>query len=314
MENYNSDNGFFIKGKDGKDIFLYCWNRIENPKAVVQIFHGMAEHAGRYKEFAEFLNDKGFAVYADDHRGHGKTAGTVEELGCIDQDGFNKIVEDEYIINNYIREKHRDLPLFIFGHSFGSFVAQEYMLKHGKEVAGVVLCGSAAKTGPEINAGKIIAFIEKSIFGERRKSKLIDHLSFSTFNKGIPNSKSKFDWVSTDEEEVRKYETDPFCGTIFTAGFFYYFFKGLSSLYTRERLAQLPQKLPLYIIAGEEDPVGGYGVLVKKLHKIYTEAGLQNVSLKFYPGKRHEILKETNRAEVFSDVSDWLHTVLDGTF
>lgn len=300
-------DGFFIKGKDGKDVFVYCWDKVLIPKAVVQIFHGMAEHGARYDCFARFLNSEGFIVYADDHRGHGKTSGGLKELGYIGEDGFNNIVEDEHIISKLIKEKHGDLPIILFGHSFGSFIGQEYIIRYGNEISGVIMSGSAARTGPEVLVGRVIAYIEKSIYGDKKKSKLIDHLCFGNNNKKIPHNKYKFEWLSTDLEEVKRYERDPLCGTLFTAGFFYYFFKGLSKLYKKHRLAKIPKELPILIISGEEDPVGNYGALVKKLHKKYIDAGINNVKLKLYSAKRHELLNETNRDEVFSDVLSWIN-------
>lgn len=307
MKSNNSSEGFFIKGSDGKDVFVYCWDDVSNPKAAVQILHGMAEHAERYKGFAEYLNQQGFVVYADDHRGHGKTAGSVEEIGYIGEDGFNQIVEDGHAVFKEIKEQYRSLPVVIFGHSFGSFIAQELIIRYGDEVAATVLCGSAARTGIEVSLGKQIASIEKNLFGERKQSRLLDYLSFNSYNKGIKDSQSKFAWLSRDPKEVRKYEEDPFCGTLFTAGFFYYFFEGLSNLYVKERLEKIPNNFPIFIIAGDRDPVGDYGRSVKKLHYFYEKANLTDVQYKLYSGGRHELLNETNKEEVFNDVATWIN-------
>ncbi len=310
MANNHVQDGFFIKGKDGQEIFVYCWEDVSNPKAVVQIFHGMAEHAGRYKEFAQYLNSRGFIVYADDHRGHGRTAGTVDQLGCIGGDGFNNIVNDEHVIKEFIQKKHKGLGIIILGHSFGSFVAQEYIMRYGRDIVGVILCGSAKKSGIDVGAGKILAYFQKSISGEDKKSKLLDFLSFGNNNKRIKDSKCKSAWLSTDKEAVKKFDEDPFCGTIFTAGFYYYFLKGLSQLYIKERLQQIPSSLPVFIIAGEEDPVGNYGKSVRKLHEIYTKRGIKDARLKLYKGQRHEILNEINRKKVFSDVARWIDEII----
>jgi alpha-beta hydrolase superfamily lysophospholipase len=201
------------------------------------------------------------------------------------------------------------LPIIVFGHSFGSFLVQEYIIRYGSEISGAVICGSAARTGPEIAMGKAVAYIQKGIFGERRKAKFIEALTFGSYNRRIKDSKSKVAWVSSDAEEVRKYEEDPLCGTIFTAGFYYYLFKAFSKLYKKERLSKIPQHLPILIIAGEEDPVGGYGKLVKKLYKIYKANRINDLQLKLYSGGRHEILNEVNRDEIFSDVLEWLEKV-----
>lgn len=309
MENKKEE--FFIKSTDDKDIFIYCWDNVSKPKAVVQIFHGMAEHAARYANFAKYLNSKDIIVYANDHRGHGKTAGTVEELGCIGKDGFNMIIEDEFVIKNLIKDKYEGLPIIIFGHSFGSFVAQEFIIRYGKEIDGAIICGSAARTGPEVFMGKALSYIEKSIYGEEKKSKLLDSLSFNGYNKRIKNNQSKFDWLSCDSNIVKKYEEDPLCGTTFTSGFFYYFFKGMSILYKNERLNKIPKQLPIFIIAGSEDPVGNYGKLVKNLYDLYVKQGINNVEIKIYNGGRHELLNELNKDEVFSDLFIWINKVIN---
>ncbi|MCK4257385.1 MAG: lysophospholipase [Halanaerobiales bacterium] len=307
--NLKTKEEFSIKGSDGMNVFVHCWNKVAEPRAVVQIFHGMAEHAARYERFAKYLNSEGFIVYANDHRGHGRTAGSVEELGYIGQDGFNMIVEDEYIITELIQEKHQGLPIIVFGHSFGSFIAQEYIINYGKEIVGVVLCGSAAKLGIEVHAGKMIAGLEKIIFGERKKSKLLDFLSFGSYNKRIKNNTCRFDWLSTDVDEVKKYEEDPYSGTLFTVGFFYYFLQGLSKLYKKDRLAKIPKDLPIFIIAGDQDPVGNYGRLVKKLYSIYQETGIHDVKMRLYPGGRHELLNEVNRDEVALHLLTWFNEI-----
>ena len=205
-----------IKAKDGKESYIYCWYKVKEPKAMLQIFHGMAEHAGRYKDFAQYLNSQGFIVYASDHRGHGKTAGTIEELGYIGKDGFNATVEDKRLIFQKMKEEHPELPMFLLGHSFGSFLAQEYIIRYGSELKGVILSGSALQKGLQVYAGSMISSIEKLIWGEKKQSKLLDHLSFGSYNKRIKDDEHKFAWLSTDLNQVKKYEDDPFCGTVFT--------------------------------------------------------------------------------------------------
>jgi len=298
-----------IKARDGKNLYICCWDKVEKPKGMLQIFHGMAEHAGRYKEFAEYLNSHGFIVYASDHRGHGKTADTVEELGYIGEDGFNSIVEDKHLIFEKMKREHPELPMFLFGHSFGSFVAQEYIIRYGSELDGVVLSGSAAQKGIQVYGGRLISSMEKLIFGEKKQSKLIDKLSFGSYNKRIKDDGHKFAWLSRDLNEVKKYEEDSFCGSVFTTGFFYYFMKGLRNLYKKERLSLIPTKLPIYIVSGKEDPVGGYGKLVKQLFKVYKKNGIRDVQIKLYPGCRHEILNEINKNEVYVDILNWLNLI-----
>lgn len=299
-------SSFKFKGEDGKGIATYVWNNVEHIHGVVQIFHGMAEHAQRYDHFARFLNSNGFIVYANDHRGHGKTAEDMGRTGIICKDGFHLIVEDEYILFKIITQKYSDLPVFILGHSFGSFVAQEFITLHGSEIAGVILTGSALQSGMDVTLGRILASLQRKIFGEDKKSYLIDKLAFGTYNKKIPNAQYKFSWLSTDEAEVVKYEKDPLCGEVFSIGFYYYFFRGLKNLYLQKKLVSIPHKLPVYILSGEEDPVGYYGKRVQKLYDLYRKYGLENIQMKLYPGKRHEILNEADRLEVYNDILVWI--------
>ncbi|AEM77952.1 alpha/beta hydrolase [Thermoanaerobacter wiegelii] len=300
-------SNFFIKGEDGVDIYVHLWEPVEIPKGIIQIFHGMAEHGGRYGNFARYMNEKGFIVCANDHRGHGKTAGTLDDIGYIGKNGFEKIVEDEYVIMKFLKEKYENLPVVIFGHSFGSFIAQEFMIRHGKETNGVILSGSSAIKELPLRFGYALAFVEKTLFGEKKRSKILDKLTFGSYNKKIKEDNlSKFEWLSTDKEEVKKYEEDPYCGGVFTVGFFYYFFKGLLNLYKTQRLLAIPKDLPLFVISGEEDPVGEYGKLVKRLYELYKSIGLKQVNIKLYPGKRHELLNEVEREKVYEDILTWI--------
>lgn len=295
-----------IKAKDGKKLYVYCWDKVQKPKAMVQIFHGMAEHAGRYKDFAEYLNSNGFIVYASDHRGHGKTAGSVEKLGDIGEDGFNAIIEDKNLIFQQMKAEHPELPMFLLGHSFGSFLAQEYIIRYGNTLDGVILSGSAAQKGPQVYAGRLITSVQRLIHGKKKQSKLMDKLSFGNFNKRFKADGHNFAWLSTDLKQVQKYEDDPYCGTIFTIGFFYYLMKAFKSLYKKDRLALIPKTLPVFVVSGQDDPVGGYGKLVKTLYEIYKGTGIEQVQIKLYQGCRHEILNETNNKVVYEDILKWL--------
>ncbi|MCX7772916.1 MAG: alpha/beta hydrolase [Clostridia bacterium] len=295
-----------FQGCDGWGLFLYEWNAVPSPRAAIQILHGMAEHAGRYESFARFLNGQGYVVYAHDHRGQGRSTKNPDDLGKVGKDGFNKTVEDAHLITKRIKEKHPGLPVYLFAHSFGSFVGQDYITRFGKDIDGIVLSGSALQTGPAIQAGVVVASVQRLLFGEKRKGKLINSLSFGSFNKGVENPNSPFDWLSRDTQEVGKYCNDPLCGSIFSIGFSYYLFKGLKKLYGPERLAGIPRTLPICLLAGDRDPVGSYGESVKKLCDLYKSLGVEDVALKLYPGARHEILNETNREEVYHDIAVWL--------
>src|SRR5699024_7824475 len=254
----------FIKGQNDKKIFLRIWDNVEVPIGVVQIIHGMAEHSKRYDEFAHFLNHKGYIVYADDHRGHGYSLEDGEVFGYIGVDGFNHIVEDEKIISDLIKKKHEKLPLYIFSHSFGSFIGQEYIIRYSNNIDGIILSGSAKQGGIDVKAGSVLASIQNKIFNNKSEAKLIDKLSFGSFNKGIDNRTTKFDWLTRDQHTVEEYIADEFCGFISPINFYYYLFKGFKDLYKPSRLDRISKELPILVIAGDRDPVGEYGESVRE--------------------------------------------------
>lgn len=295
---------FFYKGCDGKLIHSLRW-KASTAAAVLQISHGMAEHAARYAGLAEWLNGRGYTVYANDHRGHGRTAGFPDEIGFIGEDGFERTLGDVYLLTCHIKETHPGLPVFLLGHSFGSFIAQDYITRYGGGLGGVILSGSAMKGGFDVRAGLALASVMK-VAGEKRRNNVLDYLMFGRFNRGIENPVSKFDWLSRDAREVAKYDADPLCGEVFTTNFFFQFMRGLSGLYNRDKAVRIPKGLPVCIISGGSDPVGGYGKSVEKLHGFYKGLGIGDLTLKLYEGGRHEMLNETNRSEVYEFIGSWL--------
>lgn len=295
-----------LTAADGHKVCVYFWDKVSKPRAVIQIFHGMGEHAARYDRFAQVMNSQGIIVFGDDHRGHGKTAEMNGKPGVIGKDGFNKIVEDEYMLTRSIKEKHPGLPVYVFAHSFGSFIGQEYIIRYGREIDGIILCGSAAQRGLEFRFGKALAAVLMKIFGEDEKANLLEKMSFGTYNKRVDTS-DQTNWLSRDAEEVRKYKEDTLCGFTCSLGFYYYFIDGLNQLYKKVRLESIPKRLPINIIAGQEDPVGHYGKRVEKLYKIYQALGISDLKIKLYPECRHELLNEKNRDEITGDILKWIN-------
>ena len=295
-----------LERSQGFKVFLRIWDEVENPKAVVQIFHGMAEHSERYDDFAKYLNSKGYIVYADDHRGHGHSVKTGTVKGYIGENGFNNIVEDEKEISNMIRKNHKGLPLYVFAHSFGSFIGQEYITRYSSEIDGIILSGSCKQDGIDIKLGKIVASIQKSLFNEASEGKLIDKLSFGAFNSKVKDRKTNCDWLSRDNNEVQKYLNDEFCGFVSPINFYHNMFNGLSQLYNEDKLNKIDKNLSILVLSGDEDPVGKYGKGVLRLHDQYSKLGIKNASVKLYEGGRHELLNETNKEEVYDFVYNWI--------
>lgn len=300
---------FTFKDENNMELFVYKWLPDENVKVkgIVQIAHGMAETAARYQGFANTLTNEGFIVYANDHRGHGKTAGKVSKLGDLGVDGFNTMVENMHGLNQTIKFDNPSLPIFLLGHSMGSFLLQRYICLYGSGLKGAILSGSCGKQGVIIDIARLIAKIEIRKIGRNGKSNKLDKLSFASYNKFFNPKRTDFDWLSRDDKEVDKYIEDPFCGTVFTAGFFYDFLGGIKSIADNRQIKRVPKDLPIYIFSGDKDPVGKNGKGVLKLFKTYKKHGIVDLTYKLYKDGRHEMLNEINKEEVNSDVIKWLN-------
>lgn len=300
---------FKFTSNDGVDIQAAKW-QIKNAakvKGVVQIAHGMAEHIQRYDRFAQALLDAGYIVYGNDHRGHGKTAGAVANIGYFaDKNGWNLVVEDMKELTKILKQENPDLPVFLFGHSMGSFLSRTYIQKYGDDIDGVILCGSGGNPGLLGNIAIFLAKREIKSKGAKVRSKRMDRLFFGNFNKPFAPNRTGFDWLSRDSEEVDKYVADPYCGEVFTAGFFHDMLTGLRALNKIENINKIPKELPVYFIAGDKDPVGKNTKGVLQAYRSFKNAGIKDVSYKFYKNARHELLNETNREEVYTDIIRWL--------
>ena len=291
---------------DGASVAVYTWLPEQPPKAVLHIVHGMAEHASRYDDFAKTACKRGFAVVASDHRGHGKTGTKSGLMGYLaDGDGFGRVVDDQKEINAEIRKRYPALPVVIVGHSFGSFVTQEYIERYGATVQAAVLIGSAGPN-PSVFLASLLANFNCAFKGRKSAAKFMNTLVFGSYNNRIKNPHTAFDWLSRDEKEVKKYIDDEYCGFVCTAGFFQDFMRGLKRLHTQEALKSIPVELPVLITAGSADPVSNGGKTLKTLYRMYQNIGMQDVTLKLYENARHEILNETNKEEVKADILSWI--------
>jgi len=304
---------FTFKSEEGTEIYVYNWfpNSDVKVKGVVQIAHGMAETAARYERFAEFMTKNGYIIYINDHRGHGKTAGSLENAGILaDSDGFEWMVKDLHQLSDLIKKEHPELPLFLYGHSMGSYVAQRYIMLFGNELKGALLSGSNGKQGLILTIGTMVAKGEIKKNGRKAKSDKLNQMSFGGFNRAFRPNRTDFDWLSRDNAEVDKYVNDPYCGFVCTTGFFYDLLTGLKEIEKKENIALVPKKLPILIFSGAQDPCGKNGKGVTKLLNTYKKHGIEDVTLKLYPEARHEVLNETNRDEVMNDFVKWVDSHL----
>ncbi|HZK34086.1 MAG TPA: alpha/beta hydrolase [Bacillota bacterium] len=299
---------FTFSNEKGQDIYVYRWlpKKDCRIKGVLQISHGMAEHAGRYERLADFLTQHGYIIYANDQRGHGKTAGHIDNVGYIGEDGFSGMVLDMKQLTDIIKMEYPGMPLIVLGHSMGSFLTQRYIQRWGQGIEGAILSGSNGERGLDIKLAIGIARLQAFLLGKRKRSRLLKFLTFSVYNSAFRPARTPFDWLSRDKDEVDEYIADKYCGGVYTTSFFLDFFRLLDKLYDREAAGRIPKDLSLNIISGAMDPVGGQGKGVRKLIDFYKGLGLNNVSSKLYPGARHELLNEVNRDEVMEDILLWL--------
>lgn len=286
---------------DNKQVQLYVWDDVKKPKAVVKIAHGMAEHSARYDDFAKFLNSKGYIVVMNDHRGHGLTA-AKDSLGYEEGDMWTNNVHDQLAILDYCREKWQ-LPLYMMGHSYGSFITQAVIEEH-PEVEGYIVCGSNYMKDPSFALCGVIANSMCRHKGGRYPAQLIVNLSFKMYEKKFKGVNA---WLNRDEAEVAKYNDDPMNGFVCSANFYRTFMAGIKTLYKKEYYEQIDIDKPILLIAGSDDPVGGYGKGVNKLEKFYAEkVGVKDLTKHLYEGARHEILNEQCKLQVYDDVVTWL--------
>ena len=297
---------FRLRSADGVELSVRAFLPDGAPRAVLQIVHGMGEHAARYERFAREATAAGWAVYAADCRGHGETAESAALLGHFaDADGWEKVVGDVHTVRERAAASHSGLPYALLGHSMGSFIAADYLTRHGVGLRAAVLSGSAASMGPLGFALRAVARAECLRLGERARSPVLQKLLFGRFNQAFEPARTPFDWLSRDPDEVDRYVADPRCGFVLSARSFGDMARGLARYQRKDVLAKIPRALPILLVAGELDPVGGRAG-VEKLAAELRAAGLEHVDVRIWPEGRHEMLNEKNRDEVSRDLLAWL--------
>lgn len=304
---------FLFKDDEGVEIFVRKWAPDEgvNAKGIVQIAHGMSEHSARYERLAGALTREGYIVYADDHRGHGKTANAPEKPIYCGQDGFSLIVKDMKQLNEIIKKEYKDLPLFLFGHSLGSLLAQRYITLYGGTINGVILSATTGKQRIKLLFGIRLSVSELKKVGAENCSKKLEDLATGDYNKAFEPKRTEFDWLSRDSKEVDKYIKDPYCGGALSAGFYYDLARLVKDIHLKQNMQNIPKDLPIYVFSGEMDPTSKGCKTIYSLLKKYDKLGIKNVSHKFYMGGRHEMLNEINRDEVTNDMINWLNSHCD---
>lgn len=299
---------FHFNSSDGKSsVYVREWSPDGIPVGAVQIAHGIAEHIERYDDFARFLAGNGFICVGNDHIGHGKTAADSSALGYFGEGGGWKIAcADMRRLTEIEKEKYPGVPYVLFGHSMGSFLTRTYIINWRTGLDAVVLSGTGQQSAAIVKAGKLLAEHEVRKHGAAYKSELLDKMAFGSYNDGIAHPHTAYDWLSRDEEQVDKYAADEFCGFMATAGLFREMMSGIEFISRRKNVSRMKKDLPVYFFSGDSDPVGEMGRGVMKAYRSFVSAGMTDVTLKLYPGGRHEMLNELNREQVYSDVLSWI--------
>ena len=292
---------------DGEKIFYYRW-KTKNPKAIVQIAHGVGEHAGRYQPIASLLQQQGYEVYANDHRIHGNSVPSKDLLGVYEGSNyFEDAIEDMHELTNIIKEEHPQQKIILFGHSMGSLLSREYVTRYGEDLSAMALSGTASFMKGLGNVGLVGANVTKFFRGRKRSSTTLKSLFFSEFNKKFKPNRTKVDWISRDEHQVDLFEADPLRIEDFSTSVFIDILKGSKKINQKTTFEATPKHLPIYIFSGDKDPVGEMGTGVKKVARQYEKAGINDLTLKIYEGGRHEMLNEINKEEVERDFINWLN-------
>lgn len=294
-----------LKAKDNKDISIYIWDDVKNPKGAVQLVHGMSEHLKRYDEFANFLNENGYIVVGDDHRAHGET--DKENLGKYkDNNLFYDTVSDEVEITELIKKTY-NVPIVLFGHSYGSFLTQGYLAQNGgQDLAGVVLSGSSLNNSLSVAFGKSISKRRYKKGKKDQEGSIFAKLTFEKYDKKFVEGINS--WLTRDIREVGKYNSDPLCGFVCSNAFYYSFFSALKDI-GKQNFEKCKSDLKLLIIAGRDDKLNKNGKLIEKLADKFKRANI-TPQVNLFEQCRHEILNELNKQEVYEYVLEFINSCI----
>lgn len=302
-----SNDFTFISSNGKTPIYAREWLPEGEPRGIVQLSHGIAEHISRYEHFADFLCDSGYIVVGNDHLGHGKSIADENELGYFGEfSGWDLVVGDMRKLFELTSKKYPGIPCFIFGHSMGSFLTRTYIIRYRSGLSGVVLSGTGQQNPVVIRAGLALANSEIKRNGAAYRSQKVNDLAFGRYNDGFAPARTLSDWISRDPEAVDKYVEDPLCGYVPTVGLFRDMMGGLKVITSSRNLKRMNPALPVYFISGDGDPVGENGAGVIRAYRAFLNCGMKDVTMKLYHEGRHELLNELNRDEVYDDVLAWI--------
>lgn len=294
---------FQIETPDEHRIHGTIWLPSGNVRGVVQLFHGLGEHHARYERFAESATARGLVLVAHDHRGHGAHSTHLGHFS--DRNGWQHLIDDGLRVNDMIRERFDKPPVVLVGHSMGSYVAEHFAMFHYDRIGAMVLSASTWPSRIQVFFGQLLARIEALRLGRRGNSALLDKLGFGSFNRRFAPVRTPLDWLTRDPDEVDIYIADPLCGGPYSCGLWIDVMGGLMTLASDNELSRIRSDLPILLTAGSDDPVGGEKG-IEKLALHYAQSMHERLTVKLYPGGRHEMFNETNRDEFTNDLLNWI--------
>lgn len=304
----------FISANGKTPVHVRKWLPDEEPKAVLQIIHGMVEFIGRYSAFASFLTDNGFAVVGHDLLGHGETAETPEDYGYFGENGNDNLIKDINTLRVRTEQEFSGKPYFLLGHSMGSFLLRQYLTEKGEDgescsngLAGAIVMGTGQQPAPVLFAGKTLASLIKVFKGARHRSDLINNMAFSSYNKKFKPARTHNDWLTRDKAVVDWYCEEEWCSFTFTVSAYIEMFKGIAKCENNSRIKTISPNLAILLVSGAEDPVGNFGEGVRKAYMQYVSNTKCVVDIKLYQDDRHEILHELDKEVVYDDLLTWMN-------
>ena len=301
---------FYFNSSTGKNkIHARMCTPDTEPRAIVQIIHGIAEHIERYDEFMTFLADNGIIAVGTDHLGHGKSIETEDQSGFFAyENGWDYVVRDEEVLRLAMHENYPELPIIVFGHSMGSFITRTLLIRYPDAFNAAIISGTGNQGAALVNGGLFMGNLVTGLMGAHHYSKFLNNLAFGSYNKIYENPKTEYDWLTRDEANVQKYIDDPLCGFIPSCSLFRDMMTGVKFITNKKNLTAMNKDMPVYFMSGSMDPVGECGKGVEKAYNNFLEAGMKDVSIKLYPEGRHEMLNEINKGEVYADILAWLNS------
>ena len=302
--------------RDGKTaLYATVWKPDTAPVAILQIVHGMNEYIDRYDRFARYLAGKGILVTGEDHLGHGRSVPEGGTFGYFaEHDAATVVVRDVHRLKKITQEQYPGVPYYILGHSMGSIMLRNYLLRYGNGIDGAIIMGTGTPAPAFLAGAQIMIRAMRAVKGDQYVSKKVAALTFAHYMDHIEQPRTYYDWVVSDPRELEKYVKDPMCtGYTFTLNGFYTLAEMSRRMQIKSLMGRIPQKLPILIASGTEDPVGAWGKDPRELYDTYLNLGLSKVTLKLYQGLRHELLNETEREKVWEDVYHWLKNSLSKT-